>query len=140
MVFRKLLGDGRFTAGRHNLADSPVPQSTLGTRHPIRRTVPRYSFIGVAQIETTTDPCVVGKVSEISRKGCYVDIQNPPSLSTLLHLVLSRDGGTFATKGKVIYVEANGMGVAFVDPTDEQLRLLDSWLAERAGSDTATPR
>jgi hypothetical protein len=28
------------------------------------------------------------------------------------------------------------MGVAFLDPTDDQLRILNSWLAERSLTDT----
>jgi len=44
---------------------------------------------------------------------------------------ISRDQGTFVTKGKIIYVhERIGMGVVFLDPLKEQLQILDSWLAE----------
>ena len=48
-----------------------------------------------------------------------------------LNLRISNDHGTFAAKGKIIYVhERIGMGVVFVDPPKEQLDVLDSWLVE----------
>jgi len=35
------------------------------------------------------------------------------------------------TKGEIIYVhEGFGMGVVFLDPSKDQLQILDSWLAE----------
>jgi len=43
------------------------------------------------------------------------------------------DGQSFVTNGKVIYVhEEIGMGVLFVDSAEEQLEILDSWLAGAA--------
>ena len=52
-------------------------------------------------------------------------------------MVISRDQGTFATKGNVIYThERIGMGVAFRDPARHQLRILDSWLAQHSLTDT----
>jgi hypothetical protein len=52
-------------------------------------------------------------------------------------VVISRDYVSFATKANVIYAhEGIGMGVAFLDPTDDQLRILNSRLAERSLTDT----
>jgi hypothetical protein len=79
----------------------------------------------------------MGRINEISRKGCYVDTLNPFPVGTVLNIVISRDQGSFATKGNVIYAHQGiGMGVAFLDPTDEQFKILDSWLAERPVTDT----
>jgi len=118
---------------------SLVSPSDLGPSYSNRRTVPRYTFIAVAEIiETTTQTCVIGKITKISRKGCYVDILNPFPVSTLLKVVISRDDRSFATEGKVIYAHKGvGMGVAFLDPTDDQLTILDSWLAGRPRSTDA---
>ncbi|HEY1865499.1 MAG TPA: PilZ domain-containing protein [Candidatus Acidoferrales bacterium] len=98
----------------------------------VKRTVPRYTFVAVAEIiEIESKVCIVGRVSEISRKGSYVDTLNPLPLGTSLSVLISRDQGNFATQGKVIYVhEGIGMGVAFLNPSDDQLKILDSWLAE----------
>lgn len=76
----------------------------------------------------------MGRVSEISRKGCYLDILNTLPKETLIHIMISRDKGTFVAPGKVIYVQDGvGMGVAFAEVEPEQLKTLDSWLAELQG-------
>jgi PilZ domain len=111
------------------------PADSSGSRsgqQMITRTVPRYTFVAVAEIvEIESKVCIVGRVSEISRKGCYVDTLNPLPLGTSLSVVISRDQGNFATRGKVIYVhEGIGMGVAFLDLSHDQLKILDGWLAE----------
>lgn len=97
-----------------------------------RRTVPRYSLIATAEvIEIATDARMSGRISEISRKGCYVDLLNTLPVDSLVELRITRDRGTFSTKARIIYVqEGIGMGVAFVNAPEDQLRILDSWLAE----------
>jgi hypothetical protein len=97
-----------------------------------RRTVPRYSLIATAEvIEPGSDARMSGRISEISRKGCYLDILNTLPVGTTLQLRITRDQGSFSTMARIIYVqEGIGMGLAFVDPPQEQLRVLDSWLAE----------
>ena len=109
-------------------------QSSVGPPYSRQRTVPRYTFIAVAEItEAAGQTCVLGKVAEISRKGCYVDTLNPLPVGTPLSIVISRDQANFVTPGKIIYArEGSGVGVGFLDPTDDQLRLLDSWLSELA--------
>jgi PilZ domain len=97
-----------------------------------RRTVPRYSLIvSVDIVEPASDLHLSGRVSEISRKGCYVDILNTLPVGTLIRLRMSRDQGDFSTLGAVIYVqEGVGMGVAFQDTPADQMNTLDAWLAE----------
>jgi len=99
-----------------------------------RRTVPRYSLIATAEvIEIATDAHMSGRISEISRKGCYVDLLNTLPVDSIVRLCITRDRGSFTTAARIIYVqEGIGMGVAFVDPPEEQLRILDAWLAELA--------
>jgi hypothetical protein len=71
-----------------------------------------------------------GRVTEISRTGCYVDIMNTLPVGTLLNVSISCDQGTFVTRGKIVYVQERiGMGVVFLDPPKDQLEILDSWLA-----------
>jgi|SRR5690242_11370441 len=97
-----------------------------------RRTVPRYSLIATAEvIEPVSEVRISGRISEISRKGVYVDILNPLPRGTRVTIRISRDQGTFVATGKVIYVqEGMGMGVAFLDVAEDQKNLLISWLAE----------
>jgi hypothetical protein len=97
-----------------------------------RRSVPRYTFVATAELgDSARTVRLSGRVAEISRKGCYVDIQNPLPVGTALSLQIVRDQGTLVTKAKVIYFhERIGMGVAFLDLTEDQLKMLDSWIAE----------
>jgi hypothetical protein len=97
-----------------------------------RRAVPRYSLIATAEIiEPVSDVHISGRISEISRKGCYVDLLNTLPRETPVQIRISRDKGTFIAAGKIIYVqEGMGMGVVFLEVTDDHLALLDSWLGE----------
>jgi PilZ domain len=98
---------------------------------PKRRAVPRYDFIATAELRDPVNEIQLsGRVTEISRKGCYVDILNTLPVGTALSLEVSHDQGRFVAKGTIIYAHPGlGMGVAFLDPTEEQLMLLDSWLS-----------
>jgi hypothetical protein len=109
--------------------DSPAES---GTSYGTRRTVPRYSLIATAEIiEPVSDTRFSGRISEISRKGCYIDLLNPLPIQTVIQVRVSRDRGTFESPGKIIYVQDGmGMGVGFVNTPAEQLKTLDSWLAE----------
>ncbi|HLV94435.1 MAG TPA: PilZ domain-containing protein [Candidatus Acidoferrales bacterium] len=97
-----------------------------------RRTVPRYPLIATVEVvESASELRLSGRISEISRKGCYVDVLNTLPVGTFVQLTISRDSGTFTTTAKIIYVqEAMGMGVAFLDIAADQMATLDSWIAE----------
>ncbi len=112
-------------------SDLPIE---AGQSYREKRTVPRYSFIAhVEVIEPTSDTHIAGRVSEISRKGCYIDVLITLPPGTLIQLKVLRDSGTFSTEGKIIYAqECMGMGVAFLEIADSELKTLDAWLAELA--------
>ncbi len=97
-----------------------------------RRSVPRFSLIATAEvIEPASGVHISGRISEISRKGCYLDVLNTLPVGTRLHLNISRDQGMFSTDAKIIYVqEGMGMGILFLDVPSDQLKILDAWLAE----------
>lgn len=97
-----------------------------------RRAVPRYSFIASAEIlEPSSGVRIAGRISEISRKGCYVDLLNTLPTGTTIQVRIARDQGGFSSNGQIIYAQDGmGMGVAFVDTPADQLKILDSWLAE----------
>lgn len=97
-----------------------------------RRKLPRYNFIAISElIDLANAIRLSGRVTEISLKGCYVDTLNSLPVGTILNLRISRDQGSFVTQGKVIYVHDNfGMGVLFLDPPEDQVAVLDSWLSQ----------
>lgn len=107
----------------------------LGGPYSERRAMPRYSFIATAEIiEPSTKTRISGRVSEVSRSGCYLDILNTLPKGTPIRVSISADGRTFESAGIVIYVQENmGMGVGFVDPAPDQQQILDGWLAALAG-------
>jgi hypothetical protein len=98
------------------------------------RQVPRFTLIATVNLrEPETDTKIAGRVSEISRKGCYADVMITLPEGTLLEVVISRDQGVLQSKGKVIYAQQGmGMGIVFIDLAADQLAMLDSWLAEIA--------
>jgi hypothetical protein len=97
-----------------------------------QRTLPRYNFIATTELtDMGSATRLSGRVTEISRNGCYVDSLHALPVDTVLTLRISRDQGTFATQGKIIYVhERIGMGVVFLDPPKDQVEILDSWIIE----------
>ncbi len=114
------------------LSDSHDSRGDPAAPHGERRAVPRYTFVATAEL---TDPAsamhLSGRISEISHNGCYVDSLNALPVGTVLDVRISCDHGAFETKGKIIYVlERLGMGVQFFDPPKDQLKVLESWLAE----------
>ncbi len=115
-----------------NLGNSPNTPGEPGAPRSTARREPRFSFTATAAlVDPSTEMKFSGRVSEISRRGCYVDILNPLPVGTLLKLQILRDQGTFEAQGKIIYVhEGFGMGVFFIDPPEDQLKILDTWLAE----------
>jgi hypothetical protein len=114
------------------LRDSPDSLSNLVTSDRERRTARRYTFVATTEITGSGNAGTLsGRVTEISREGCYVDILNALPAGTLLNVRIICDKGIFVTKGKIVYVDERiGMGVAFLDPLKDQLKILDSWLAE----------
>lgn len=99
-----------------------------------RRMVPRFSFIASAEIvEPVSEVHISGRISEISRKGCFVDLLNTLPTGTVIQIQIFRDQGAFASPGKIIYTQDGmGMGVAFVDVPADQQKTLDAWLLELA--------
>ena len=85
-------------------------------------------------IEAGTSTRISGRVSEISRFGCYVDILNTLPKDTAIRVPIYNDAGSFESAAKIIYVQENmGMGVAFVEPAKDQLQILHGWLSELSG-------
>jgi hypothetical protein len=96
-----------------------------------RRAVARYSLLAVAELEETASTvCIVGRMTEVSRKGCYVNTPSTLPVDSSLKVVISRDADTFTANGKVIYVhDGIGMGIVFMDTAEDQLEILRSWLS-----------
>ncbi len=108
---------------------SPIDARSSGRE---RRSVPRYGLIAQAEvIEPASGTSIPGRVSEISLKGCYVDLLNTLPVNTIVEVRVTRDQGRFVSRGRIIYTqEGMGMGVAFVDMAVDQLKILQGWIEE----------
>jgi CheY-like chemotaxis protein len=110
-----------------------APPRASGVSYSELRKIPRYTFAATTEMTDRDGVRLLGRVAEISRNGCYVDALNTLPVGTIRRIHILRDSGTFTADGKVIYVHARiGMGVVFVDPLPDQLKVLDFWLAEFA--------
>ena len=121
------------------VGNSPASPSDSVAAYRQQRTVPRYIFVATTELTDFASAIkLMGRVTEISRKGCYVDILNALPVGTSLNVRILRDQGAFVTKAKIIYVhERIGMGVEFLDLPADQLKILDAWLSGLSAS-TAT--
>jgi PilZ domain len=101
-----------------------------------RRKAPRYSLVAIAELTDPGDAKMLSaRITQVSRTGCYVDSPKTFPVGTLLKVIISRDQRTFVAKADVIHVQEQiGMGLAFVDPPQDQLKILDSWLAALTSS------
>jgi PilZ domain-containing protein len=117
------------------MGGSPGTPSNPNPPYAEKRTVSRFAlFADVEVLDIATEARMSGRVSEIGRKGCFVDLLNPLPKETRVRLRVSRDQGSYTTKGRIIYtMEAMGMGVAFEDIPADQLEFLDAWLLELVG-------
>lgn len=97
-----------------------------------QRTAPRYIFIATADIlEPLSGVHLSGRISEISAKGCYVDVLNALPVGTEVGVKVTRDKGTFASSARVLYMQDGmGMGLVFTQTQADQVKILEGWLAE----------
>jgi hypothetical protein len=112
------------------LQNSPDSTGNSTTAQSERRKATRYTFIATTVLtDTSSSTKLSGRITEISRSGCYVDILNALPVGTQLELQISCDQGVVKLKAKILYVHAGiGMGVVFLDPPADQLEILDKWL------------
>lgn len=114
------------------MEDSSGSPIGAGNSKRERRSVPRYSLIAQTEVvEPTSGLRIPGRISEISTRGCYVDMLNILPVQTIVEVHVSRDQGKFMSRGRVIYAQDGmGMGIAFLEMPDDQSKILNGWLEE----------
>ena len=102
-----------------------------------KRSSPRYPFsCAVEVLDVSAKTRLTGRVSDISREGCYIDTISPFAPKAGVLVRIKKDNQAFETKATVVYSQDGmGMGLAFTAAEPEQLRVLDSWLAELRGEE-----
>ena len=105
-----------------------------------RRRSPRYSFAGKAEI-TANPPgaFATANVSELSLRGCRLDIKSPFPVNLPITVKISASGDLFECKAKIIYLQPGvGAGVSFLAIEPQSRAVLQRWLD--AASKGAPPR
>jgi hypothetical protein len=100
-----------------------------------KRSCPRFPFSpAVEALDLHADTRIMGRLSDISRNGCYMDTINPFAKDAAVTLTVTRDNQSFRTQAKVVYSKTGmGMGLLFTTSEPDQLRILGSWLNELSG-------
>lgn len=101
-----------------------------------RRRVPRYPCKGEARIRTEEAPKGDGgEVNQVSEGGCYISTPHPAPAGTNIELQLQIGEEQIQTRGVVLYShQARGMGVAFVQTSEETRDFLEELLTALARS------
>jgi hypothetical protein len=108
----------------------PVPVNPVE-----KRSGPRYAFSSTAEVtDIQAGTRLVGRLSDISRNGCYVDTLNPFPECAAVTLTITKGNESFKTQAKVVYSKSGmGMGLLFTTAEPQQLTVLGSWLSELSG-------
>jgi hypothetical protein len=101
-----------------------------------RRASDRQLFAATAEvIEEVTGARFLTRTMDLGPGGCFIDTTTPLPVGTKVHVKLAKRKGEFKTDGTVVYSQIGmGMGIAFLDLSEEQQAALESWLAA-AGSE-----
>jgi hypothetical protein len=100
-----------------------------------RRVASRYPIILKAELtELSGGAKLIGRTSDISRTGCYIDTFQPYRSGAAIHIRLTRGTESFEVQGTVRYVSTGlGMGIQFEAQVPvKELAILDRWLEAAA--------
>lgn len=95
-----------------------------------RRRLPRYPFAAKAEI-TADNPgaFATANVSELSLRGCRLDIKTPFPLNVPMTVKISAAGELFESKARIIYLQPGiGAGVSFLAIEPNSRAVLRRWL------------
>ena len=97
-----------------------------------RRRAPRYPIIADAEVtEIASETKLSARTSDLGAGGCCLDMLNPSPEGTEIVVRISHGDGTFAARGRVVFVFPNmGMGVMFTSVPASQQAILEKWLEE----------
>lgn len=101
-----------------------------------RRRSRRYSFAATAEI-TADSPSASASatVSELSLRGCRLDLKNPFPVSVPIDVKISAAGELFQSKGRIVYLKPGiGAGLTFLDMDPQSRAVLRRWLDAAASA------
>src|SRR6266481_2428670 len=97
-----------------------------------RQTHPRYEFTAAVEVVAPESGArIETRVRDLSQQGCYVDTSNALPLGTVTDVRITKGAQLFEARARVVYSRVGkGMGLVFTAIEPEQLRTLETWLAE----------
>jgi PilZ domain len=100
-----------------------------------RRRHPRHNCAGVAKLwENGNEHSITGRINEISRGGCYIEIMSPLRTGTEIRMELSVSGRMLRMEGIVRTSQPTfGMGVEFTKMAPAEAERLCHIVSELAG-------
>lgn len=106
-----------------------------------RRRMARYSFSAVAEVfDLRSQSRVVGRCSDLSMGGCYVDTLAPFPVSSALRIVIQHDSREFQAMAVVGYCHISmGMGIRFTEIKPEFRNVLRYWIGDLSGEPIPKP-
>jgi hypothetical protein len=109
-------------------------------RNAERRQHARYAVSATLEaVELQSKARFNGRISDLSRGGCYVDTMTSLSVGAILKLRISREGSSFESKAKVMGSAAGmGMSLMFTDTEPAQTEILEKWVSELSGESLPT--
>lgn len=101
-----------------------------------RRANPRFKSFADAEATLRDGTLILGQLSELSSRGCYIHTLEPLAIGTPFQLRISDGIRSCEVRGKAIYVHYGdgfgvfGIGVRFESMAADQRSRLDAWLRE----------
>jgi hypothetical protein len=94
------------------------------------RRAPRYSFVATAElIGDNPRAFATATVSELSLRGCRLDLRNPFPVSVPMTIKISASGELFQSKGRIVCLQPGiGAGVSFLAIDPQSRAVLKRWL------------
>jgi hypothetical protein len=90
--------------------------------------------------ETTSGARILGRTSDLSLGGCYVDTISPFPVGTDARIQITRGNEVFEAQAKVVYSQIGmGMGLAFLSAEPKEVRLFQRWVLEIGGKEAESP-
>src|SRR5712664_260957 len=129
-----ILSNPETVAGSPNVpsvAESPASPFVAPTGAD-RRIYPRYEFTAAVEVVAAESGArIETRVRDLSQQGCYVDTSDALPLGTVTDVRIIKGAQLFEAPARVVYSRASkGMGLVFTAIEPEQLRTLETWLAE----------
>jgi hypothetical protein len=106
------------------------------TSFAVTRANPRFKVFADAEAMLRDGTLILGQLSELSSRGCYIHTLEPLALGTPFQLRICDGIRSCELRGKAIYVHYGngfgvfGIGVRFESMAADQRSRLDAWLRE----------